>query len=319
MNILVTGGSGFIGSFLVQHLLDLGHSVRVLDNLSRNTHPFKEHSNLQVIRGDICCEDTTLGVCNGMEAVIHLAAINGTESFYKRPKEVFRTSVEGTLNIIKACEVLEITTLIYASSAEVYANPTIIPTPESYSPTINLGYSSRFSYGGGKLVGEMLMQYMARHSIDRPMIFRPHNVYGPRMGYDHVVPALITRIHGLLGQGMVQQTVNLPIQGTGEETRSFTYIDDAVTGIVKILENGKSNETYHIGSGIETSIRSLASTIGSSMGVKVKVIPGKLQLDSPVRRVPDISKIRTLGFNPKTDLLNGVKKTTNWYLNHSKE
>jgi UDP-glucose 4-epimerase len=313
VKIAVIGSSGFIGSNLVNRLLARDFDITCIDDFSRGKVSHFKGNNFTLKQGTILDPAFLLNSLAGHDIVIHLAAINGTHNFYERPYDVFQVSAEGTLNVIRACEKNKIKTLIYASSAEVYGDPEELPTSENYSPRVNLSYNSRFSYGGGKLVGELMMNYMARHLIERPIVFRPHNVYGPNMGDGHVIPQIIEKI--IKGQNSSQgSSLTLEIQGDGTQTRSFAYIDDIVNGIEIIINNGKSNELYHIGNDFEISILDLCEMISELMNVKIEFKHVELLAHSPQRRIPSIDKMKELGYVPQFSLKDGLSETLKWHI-----
>ena len=194
--ILVTGGSGFIGSNIVKNLIAKNFSIKVFDNNSRGT--FKNLSaiskNITFIEGDIRDREKVISISKNVDSIIHLAYINGTENFYRKPYEVLDIAVKGMINIIDCMSVNNINELILASSSEVYQQPSIVPTDEKiplYIPDI---FNPRISYGGGKIISELLSINFARSTNKKLIIFRPHNVYGPNMGNDHVIPQFINSI-----------------------------------------------------------------------------------------------------------------------------
>src|SRR5262249_5710381 len=139
--------------------------------------------------------------------------------------------------------------------------------------------------------------------------------YGPDMGWEHVIPQLAMKANDLSrGSG---ETVHLPIQGNGQETRAFLHIDDAVGGIQRIIERGEHLGVYHLGTDQETTIEELAKQIGHAMGCNVVIVPGALQPGGTLRRCPDITKLRTLGFEPVVSLEQGLPSTVSWYCQHA--
>ena len=148
--------------------------------------------------------------------------------------------------------------------------------------------------------------------FNKSVIFRPHNVYGPNMGWEHVIPNFITKINeSILKKD--KDEIHLEIQGSGNETRAFIYIDDFIEGLNKILQSGENLNVYNIGSSEEITIKELAKKIGNYYGKNIKVVTGKLQSGSTKRRCPDISKISKLGFSVKYSLEEGIKLTAKWY------
>ena len=195
INILVTGGSGFLGSNLVKFLLKKKRNVTVIDDNSRGSlSNLRDVSkNFKFIKGDLRDEKLLKKSLKNIDTVFHLAAINGTENFYSIPDVVLDVGINGTSKLINAVNKSKVKKFIFASSSEVYQKPKIIPTPES----INLNFPNltnpRYSYGVSKLAGEILVNFYLNNNVKK-IIFRPHNIYGPAMGYEHVIPQLIERI-----------------------------------------------------------------------------------------------------------------------------
>jgi len=311
---LVTGGTGFIGSALVKRLVEKGNFVRVLDNDIRGASQRLDEvkSKIELIKADIRNYKEVKKACEGIESVIHLAYINGTEYFYKMPELVLEVGVKGMINILDACKEHKIKELTVASSSEVYQTPPKIPTAEDAPLTVPDPLNPRYSYGGGKIISELLTLNYGRKYFDKALIFRPHNVYGPDMGWEHVLPQFILRMKKLNTRTKNNQ-IDFPIQGTGEETRAFCYIDDFIDGLMLILEKGKHMNIYHIGTQEEISIKDVATQLGKYFGKELKIIPGKEALGGTKRRCPDIRKLEQLGYHPKTTFEEGLKITTEWY------
>ena len=194
--ILVTGGSGFIGSSLVKALLLAGHRLRVLDDNSRgNARRLKEvAADIDFITGDIRDAEVVAAAAEGMDEVHHLAFVNGTEFFYTAPELVLDVGVRGMINVIDACRRHGIGTLLLASSSEVYQTPPKIPTDEAAPLAVPDPLNPRYSYGAGKLISEIMAINFGRKFFERVLIFRPHNVYGPDMGFEHVIPQFALRL-----------------------------------------------------------------------------------------------------------------------------
>ncbi|MFA6176542.1 MAG: NAD-dependent epimerase/dehydratase family protein, partial [Phycisphaerae bacterium] len=311
---LVTGGTGFIGAGLVKGLLAAGAHVRSLDNNSRGSQ--KKLGDLakdvELIEGDIRDPATVVRAAKGVDSVCHLAYINGTEFFYTKPDLILEVAVKGMMNVIDACLQHDVPELVLASSSEVYQTPPHVPTDETAPLVVPDVLNPRFSYGGGKIISELLALNYGRTRLPRVLVFRPHNVYGPDMGWEHVIPQFALRMRDLV-LAQPEGTISFPIQGTGRETRSFIYIDDAVAAVLAVIERGEHLGIYHVGSGIETSVESLAEEVGRCFGRKIHVKPGSLLPGSTLRRCPDIGKLRALGFTPKTTLQEGLSTTVRWY------
>jgi nucleoside-diphosphate-sugar epimerase len=312
--ILVTGGSGFIGSGLVKALVAAGHSVRVFDDNSRGSpRRLKDvEKDIEFIAGDIRDADAVARATQGMDEVNHLAFVNGTEFFYSMPEVVLDVGVRGMLNVIDACRKHGIGTLVVASSSEVYQTPPQVPTAEDAPLSVPDVLNPRYSYGGGKLISELLAINFGRKFFERVLIFRPHNIYGPDMGWEHVIPQFALRLQKLAA---AQPSGPLPfdIQGSGAESRSFCFIDDLVAGVLVMREKGEHLGIYHVGTMDEVSIADLARRVAKAAGRDIDLVPGPLQAGGTPRRCPDISKLAKLGYAPRVPLDEGLKTTLGWY------
>jgi nucleoside-diphosphate-sugar epimerase len=315
---LVTGGTGFIGAALVKGLVAAGARVRSLDNDSRGSRDKLgvTAKEVELIVGDIRDPTVVARALKGMNGVCHLAYINGTEFFYTKPDLILEVAVKGIMNVIDGCLQSEVTELILASSSEVYQTPPRVPTDETAPLVVPDVLNPRYSYGGGKIISELLALNYGHAHFQKVVVFRPHNVYGPNMGWEHVIPQFALRMRDLHHR-QPEGTVSFPLQGTGQETRSFIYIEDMVDGVLRVMEQGKHRSIYHIGSGTETSIEDLAREVGRCYGREIAVVAGALLPGSTLRRCPDITKLRNLGFVPKTSLRDGLAKTVRWYDTHA--
>jgi nucleoside-diphosphate-sugar epimerase len=317
MRYLVTGATGFIGSALVRALLKGGNAVRALDDESRGARRRLGdlESQIEWLPGDVRNVSTVADAVQGVDAVCHLAAINGTEYFYTQPELVLEVAVKGIMNVIDACIEHGVGELFLASSSEVYQTPNKIPTDEKVTLSIPDPLNPRYSYGGGKIISELLTLNYGRKKFRRAVIFRPHNVYGPDMGWEHVIPQLTVRLRELCNQ--TSGPVVLPIEGTGDETRAFVFIDDLIAGLLNVIEKGEHLGIYNIGTEEERSIKQVAEEIGRYFGREVRIAPGKLKPGGTLRRCPDIKRIRALGYAPRISLREGLAATIPWYLENA--
>jgi len=312
--VLVTGGSGFIGSTLVKALVRAGDKVRVLDDNSRGSPRRLTDiaKNIEFIAGDIRDAAAVDKAALGMDEVHHLAFVNGTEFFYSAPDLVLDVGVRGMINVIDACRKHGIGNLVLASSSEVYQTPPKIPTTEDAPLVVPDVLNPRYSYGAGKLISEVMAINYGRKYFDRVLIFRPHNVYGPDMGWEHVVPQFALRMRAL-GKSKPSGRLRFEVQGTGQETRSFCFIDDLVAGVMVMRDKGEHLGIYHIGTTEEVAIADLARRIATIAGREIELIPGKPAFGGTMRRCPDISKLAKLGYKPRVLLAEGLVPTIEWY------
>ena len=303
-NILITGGSGFIGSAIAKYLVQEKHKVIVYDNNSRGKiRRLKEVKNkIKFIKGDIRNKKKLLSIKGKIDTVIHLAYVNGTKFFYKKSYEILDIAVNGLVNILEFCKVKKVKNFYLASSSEVYQNPNKIPTDEAEMLKIPNIYNPRYSYGGGKIISELYGIHFAKKYLKKFIIFRPHNVYGKDMGNEHVIPEFINRFKKLKNNN------NFLIYGTGNEIRSFIHIDDFISGFDKIFRKGKNREIYNIGTAQKIKIRDLAKLMSNILGKKINLKKTKILKGSPTVRCPNINKIKKLGFKQNISLKDGLKK-----------
>lgn len=296
--ILVTGGNGFIGKHVTKHFG--GYNADLPDH-------------------DITNHFDTVNLSWGItwKTIIHLAYINGTELFYTIPEEVLRVAVLGITNALELAVADNVDEFILASSSEVYQTPTIVPTPEDVPLIVPDVMNPRYSYGGGKIIAELMTINYGRKWLKKAMIFRPHNVYGPGMTPKHVIGSFITRMLSTQKSGRIEE---FGIIGTGEETRSFVYVEDLVRGIDIIKNNGTHLNVYNIGTQDEIRIIDLARLIAERLHIKIERFkPTEGHLGGTNRRCPDISKIKKLGYQPKVSLIDGIDRTIEWFRKNNEE
>ncbi len=317
---LVTGGSGFIGAALVARLVAQGHHVRVLDNNSRGHARRLEPvaAGIEFVEGDIRDPQVVTEAASGVDCICHLAYVNGTEFFYSRPELVLDVAVRGMVNVIDACRANGIGDLVVASSSEVYQSPPRLPTPEDVPLVVPDIGNPRYSYGGGKILCELMAINYGRTGFDRVTVFRPHNVYGADMGWEHVVPQLTLKVVDAM-QAQPSGTLRLPIQGDGSQTRAFVHIDDFTDGLMRVIDDGGHLEIYHIGSSEEVSIAHVARAIAAYFGREVEFLSEDLPAGGTQRRCPDIAKLRALGYEPRISFAEGIVGVAEWYAAHAGE
>lgn len=324
--ILITGGAGFIGYHLAKRLTDQKYEVVIADNFFRSKRDADLENllklpNIKLIEADLTIPSSWEGIGNKYDYVYHLVGINGTKLFYEIPHEVLRVGITTTLNALDWFRTKNNkpgAKILYTSSNEAYAGALEafgklpIPTPENVPLVIADPYNPRWSYAGQKLIGELLFIHYSKAYDFRMSIVRPHNFYGPREGYMHVIPEIIERIK--------EKTDPFPIFGA-DDTRSFCYIDDAIEAIRGVMESEKTDGgTYHIGTCKETVIKDLIETMFTLMNWHPKNLEIKNSPEGSVkRRLPDVSKIKhDIGWEAKVGLEEGIKKMIAWYLKNPK-
>ena len=305
--ILVTGGSGFIGSNITKYLIKKKFKVVVFDNNSRGKlSRLKDEKNKFIfIKGDIRNRKKLNSIKIKIDTVIHLAYVNGTKFFYKKPFEILDIAVNGLLNVLNFCKTNKVKNFYLASSSEVYQNPLKVPTDESEMLKIPDIHNPRYSYGGGKIISELYGLHFAHKFFKKFVIFRPHNVYGKDMGNDHVIPEFINRFK------KINKNKKFLIYGTGKEVRSFIHIDDFINGFDKVFNKGKNQQIYNIGTTEKIKISNLAKLIAKIIKKKIILRRTKLLKGSPSIRCPNINKIKKIGFKQTISLEDGIRKILN--------
>ncbi len=307
---LITGGSGFIGKAITNSLLKKNNHISIIDNKSRNkNYNDIKNKNLKIYNADIRDKNALKKAFKDIDSVIHLAFINGTNYFYENPSLVLDVGVRGILNTLELCKENSIKEFYLASSSEVYQNPRNIPTDEKASLSIPDPHNPRYSYAAGKIISEIMT--LNNNFFKKVIIFRPHNIYGPDMGNNHVVPEIILKI--------LKSKSKITLKGSGKHSRSFCYIDDFVEAFNVLISKGKNKNIYNIGSQDEVSINELVKKLIKISGKKLKIFKTPEMLGDVKRRCPNINKIKKLGFKTKTKLDIGLKKTFDWYLNNNYE
>jgi nucleoside-diphosphate-sugar epimerase len=307
---LVTGGGGFIGQNIVNLLSKKNNSVIIIDNNFRNiSQNLKKNKNIKFYKRDIREKNKISKLFVNIDAVVHLAYINGTEFFYKYPVDVLEVAIKGLMNVLDLCVENKIKELYLASSSEVYHLAKTIPTKEdNVELKIPDVKNPRYSYACGKILTEVAGIHYGKKFFKKLIIFRPHNVYGPNMGNEHVIPQLINKI-----KKIKHKKNTIKIEGSGNEIRTFIYIDDFISGFEKIISNGKHLNIYNIGTTEKIKINHLTKLIAKIMLKKIVLKKGKLKKGGTPIRCPNINKIKSIGFKKKYNLLSGLKKTIEWY------
>lgn len=307
-NVLITGGLGFIGNNIAKHLISQNKNVVIFDNSFRGKvkNILNIKKKIKIIEGDLTIKKDIDIALKNIDTIIHCAAINGTKNFYKKPSLVLDVGVKGLINLVDCCKNKKINNFFIASSSEVYHLPEKIPTNEKVKLIIPDVFNPRYSYAGSKIFSELYAIHNCSKIFKRTVIFRPHNVYGANMGYDHVIPELIIKIKK---KGFI-----LDVQGTGEETRSFINIEDFIRAFDLLLKKGKNLNIYNIGTKERVTVKKLTKIILKNLKSKKLIKYRKLAKGGTKHRCPDITKISKLGFKQKIKLKEGI----NNLINHEK-
>lgn len=317
MRILITGGAGFIGSHLAERLLEKGDEVYVIDNFSTGRLDNIQHllsgSKFHLTVGTILNEKTVEPLVQTCDRIFHLAAAVGVRLIIERPVDTIETNILGTEIVLRLANKYKKKVLI-TSTSEVYGKGNHVPFKEeddrTYGPTIK----SRWSYATSKAVDEFLaLAYF--HEKKLPVIIaRLFNTIGPRQtgSYGMVVPSFVQQ--ALLGHPIT-------VYGDGEQTRSFTYVDDVVSALLQLMEHPQAvGEVFNVGNSEEISINDLASLVKKMVGGDSEIVHMPYDeafekgFEDMQRRVPDIAKIEKLiGFNPTVSLEESIRRIVEYY------
>ena len=292
---VITGGAGFIGSNLTDHLVRIGHKVVVLDNFVSGKKSNLSHhkkKNVKIIKIDISKSKNLDKYFKGADYVFHLAALAEIIPSIKNPKKYFKNNVIGTLKVVEAVKKVKIKKLIYAASSSCYGTPKKLPTSEK--DRIDL----KNPYAVTKFIGEeIIMKYAEMFKMPN-LSFRFFNVYGPRLNASGQYGAVISNF--------LSQTKNkkpLTIVGNGKQTRDFIHVDDLANAFIKVLKSKHSNKIYNLGSGKKTSINYIANIFNG----KKKFIP--IRPGEPKDSLANISKLKKdLKWRPKIPIETGITK-----------
>ena len=301
---LVTGGAGFLGSFLCEKLLDQGHEVIALDNFytgsRKNISHLLDHPSFELIRHDIV-EPILLEV----DWIFNMACPASPIHYQYNPVKTVKTSVMGAFNMLGLAKRVS-ARILQASTSEVYGDPEIHPQQESYWGSVN-PIGLRSCYDEGKRVAEtLMMDYHRQNQVDIKLV-RIFNTYGPRM---HINDGRV--VSNFIVAALKEEP--LEIFGDGEQTRSFCYVSDLIDVILKMMNKDDFIGPVNIGNPGEFTIRELAEKILKLTGSRSKIQVRQERSDDPVRRRPDISLAREkLGWEPSVDLEEGLGKTIEYF------
>ena len=301
---LVTGGAGFLGSFLCEKLLDQGHEVIALDNFytgsRKNISHLLDHPSFELIRHDIV-EPILLEV----DWIFNMACPASPIHYQYNPVKTVKTSVVGAINMLGLAKRVR-ARILQASTSEVYGDPEIHPQQESYWGSVN-PIGLRSCYDEGKRVAEsLMMDYHRQNQVDIKLV-RIFNTYGPRM---HINDGRV--VSNFIVAALKEEP--LEIFGDGEQTRSFCYVSDLIYVILKMMNKDDLIGPVNIGNPGEFTIRELAEKILKLTGSRSKIQVRQERSDDPVRRRPDISLAREkLGWEPSVDLEEGLGKTIEYF------
>jgi dTDP-glucose 4,6-dehydratase len=301
--VFVTGASGFAGGHLAEQLYKLGANVRCFVR-SEHSVPIHNGGRVNLVLGDVQDYQSLIEGLKGADVAFHLAAITVIPETRAKIFNTFTTNSLGTLNFLMAAREAKLKKVVYVSTCHVYGKQDNVPLTEDTPPhPIDI-------YSASKLAGESVaLSFAEMYNMDIS-ISRAFNHYGPRQRPDFLIPQVIFKL---------MRSKGAPIQmGNPEPTRDFTYVDDIVRGYLLLAEKGQTSSIYHFSSGIERTVKDIVDTVVRLNGAKtlVKWDPGARRVDIP-RSVGDYSKAKKeLGWMPRTDFDEGIKRTLSWYRTH---
>jgi UDP-glucuronate decarboxylase len=304
MRLLVTGGAGFIGSHLCERLLREGHEVICLDNFftgrRENVLRLLDNPNFELLRHDVI-EPILLEV----DQIYNLACPASPVHYQFNPVKTVKTSVMGTINMLGLAKRVR-ARILQASTSEVYGDPQVHPQPEEYWGNVN-PIGIRSCYDEGKRLAETLMMDYHRQNRVDIRIARIFNTYGPRM----------LENDGRVVSNFVAQALRgkeLTVYGTGEQTRSFCYVDDLVEALIRLMNTEDIHEPVNLGNPGEFTIKELAEEVARICGVAAAIKYEPLPQDDPRQRKPDITRARQLlGWEPTIPLREGLERTVAYF------
>ena len=314
--VLVTGGAGFIGLHLARALVANGDDVTIADDLSRGRDDAELQAladNVELVALDVTDPRSFDELRGPFDEVFHLAAVLGVRRVLEHPLRVLDVNVSGTLNLLHWLDASGGGRFVLASTSEVYAwtrsfHELPVPTPEDVPLAITDVGDPRSSYAASKIAVEVAVAQWAAARGREHVVLRYHNVYGPRMGYDHVIPELLQR--ALAGQDPL-------VVYSPDHRRAFCYVADAVDATLAAMRTPRAaGATINVGNdGAECSIGDLARILLGAAGL-ARAIEGRPAPNDPIdRRCPDISRARELlAYEPKVRLEDGLAATASWYV-----
>lgn len=310
-SVLVTGGAGFLGSHLCERLLERGHEVVCVDNFytggRHNVHHLLANPRFDLIRHDVC-----FPLYVEVNEIYNLACPASPVHYQHDPVQTTKTSVHGAINMLGLAKRVK-AKILQASTSEVYGDPEVHPQAEDYWGHVN-PVGLRACYDEGKRCAETLFfDYHRQHRL-RIKVARIFNTYGPRM---HPNDGRV--VSNFIMQALQNQDIT--IYGDGSHTRAFCYVDDMIAGLIALMESGpEMTGPINLGNPRELTIRELADTVVDLSGSSSRIVFRPLPNDDPRQRKPNIDKARELlGWEPKTDLADGLKATILYFEDHLRQ
>lgn len=302
LHVLVTGCAGFLGSWLTEALVEGGAEVTCVDNLSTGSlrNLSRVLRKIQFVEGDV-----QEAPPRRYHLVIHGAALPAPDYYMKRPVEAMIPDSVGLLHVLKISKEAG-ARVLFMSSSEVYGDPEVVPTPETYWGRVN-PIGPRSPYDEAKRFGEALcMAFHRQYGLD-VRIARIFNTYGPRLEPFSPYARVVTKF---LVQAMRGEPIT--VHGDGLQTRTFAYVSDTVRGLLTLASCEKCAGVYNVGGEEEVTILELAELVKRITGSPSPIVHVEPRPDDPRRRKPDVSKLKALGWEPKVRLAEGLKMTYIW-------
>lgn len=311
MNILITGGAGFIGSTLADKLLDKGDNIIVIDNFNDYYSPaIKEENvkknfsnpNYKLYRGDICDRDLVQKIFseNKIDTVVHIAARAGVRPSLEDPLEYVRTNIDGTVNILENMKNFDVKKIVFASSSSVYGNCTAEKFSEDLKVTEPIS-----PYAATKSAGEQILYTYSKLYNINTVCLRFFTVYGPKQRPDLAIRKFVE---------LIERDEPIPVYGDGTTMRDYTFIDDIISGIESAIAYSDSvYEIINLGGGSPVTLNEMIETIENVLGKRAEKKYLPMQPGDVNKTVSDITKARKLlGYNPQTSFEEGIRKFVEW-------
>jgi len=312
-SILITGGRGFLGTYFLKTFIEINKQLTnpvkifVIDNLITSKTNSSQYPNVKFIESDI---SKRIEIDEPINYIIHSASIASPPTYRKYPLQTIDVNYQGTRNLLDFAKEKNVEGMLFLSSSEIYGDPKIVPTPESYWGNVSCN-GPRSCYDESKRLAETVCITYFEQFKTPVKIARPFNAYGPylKLNDGRIIPDFFKN---------ALEKNKIIIHSDGTPTRSLCYVSDSITGFLKILFYGKSGSVYNVGNDVEVSVKEIAEKIKNLVGgIEIIYEESKdkhYNTDNPQKRVPDLTKIKKeLEYHPKISLDEGLKRIYSWY------